>query len=135
MSSTRNRILFAMGGAVALLVLVALAVPLLVDVNRYKPQLEVAASTALEMDVRIGGRLSAGLLPSPSITVEDGHVLDTLGMDVASVRRTRCWFRLLPLLRGELRVSRVELTQPRLSIERDAEGGLNVERMSEHQAL
>jgi hypothetical protein len=79
--------------------------------------------------------VAAGLLPSPSITVEDGHVLDTLGMDVASVRRTRCWFRLLPLLRGELRVSRVELTQPRLSIERDAEGGLNVERMKRAAAL
>jgi AsmA protein len=87
------------------------------------------------MDVRVRGRLSAGLLPSPSITVEDGHILDTLGVDVASARRIRCWFRLLPLLRGELRPGRIELTQPQLSLDRDAEGRLNAARLERAVAL
>jgi len=135
MSRSLKRSLFALGGAVGLLVLVALAVPLVVDVDAYKPRVEGAASDALGMDVRIGGRLGMGFFPGFHVTVADVRVLDEQGVAVASARRTRLWIALFPLLHKELRLSRVELTEPRLSIERDPEGRFNVERLKKAAAL
>ena len=135
MSRTLKRILFITGGAVGLLVLVALVVPLFVDANRYKPRLEAAASDALGMDVRIGGRLGMGFFPGFHVTVEDGRILGEQGVAVASAKRARLWIGLLPLLRREFRLRRIELTQPRLSVARDPEGTFNVERLKKAAAL
>jgi hypothetical protein len=128
-SQKLKRILLTIGGAVGLLVLVALAVPLLVDVNHYKPRLEAAASDLLGMDVRVGGRLGLALFPSPCVTVEDGQVLGEQGVAVASAKQVSLWIELLPLLHREFRLRKVRLTQPRFSIERDSVGRLNVERL------
>jgi uncharacterized protein involved in outer membrane biogenesis len=129
-----KRILIALGGAVGLLAVVVLAVPLLVDVNRYKPQLEAAASDTLGMDVRIG-RLSVGLFPALHLGMEDARILDERGEAVASAKRTSLGIDLLPLLRRELRLRRIQLTQPRLSIERDSTGRVNVERLKKGAEL
>ncbi|MEK7349092.1 MAG: hypothetical protein AABZ94_09490 [Candidatus Eisenbacteria bacterium] len=56
-------------------------------------------------------------------------------MAVVSVKRARLWIELLPLLRKEFRLHRIELTQPRLSIERDTTGRFNVERLRKAGAL
>jgi uncharacterized protein involved in outer membrane biogenesis len=135
MSPTLKRILLVIGGAVGLLALLALAVPLLVDVNRYKPQLERAASDALGVDVRIGGRLGLRFLPGFHVTVEDGRILGGQGTQVASAERVSLWIELLPLLRREFRLRRIELTRPRLSIERDAEGRSSVEGLKTARLL
>lgn len=135
MSRSLKRILFTIGGAVGLLILVALAVVLLVDVNRYKPRLEAAASNALGMDVRLGGRLGVNFFPGFHVTMEDGRILSEHGVVVASAKRASLWIDLFPLLRKEFRLRRIELTQPRLSIERDPEGGFNVERLKKAAAL
>ena len=135
MSRSLKRPLFAIGGAVGLLLLVALAVSLLVDVNRYKSRLETAASDALGMDVRFGGRLGMGLFPGFHVTMEDARMLDEHAVAVASARRARLWIDLLPLLRREFRLRRIELMEPGLSIERDSEGRVNIERLRKSAAL
>jgi AsmA protein len=135
MSRLLKRIFFIVGGAVGLLLLVALAAPLVVDPNRYKPRLEAAASDALGMDVRVGGRLGVGFFPGFHVTVEDGRILDEHAVAVASAKKASLGIALLPLLRREFRLSRVELTQPRLSVERNPEGRFNVERLKKAAAL
>lgn len=135
MSRSLRRILFAIGGAVGLLVLGALAVSLWLDANAFKPRLERAASDALGMDVRVGGRLGMGFFPGLHVTMADVRVLGAPGVVVASAKEARLWIDLLPLLRRQLRLRRVELTQPGLSIERDAEGRFNVERLKRAAAL
>jgi uncharacterized protein involved in outer membrane biogenesis len=134
MSRSRKRLLLAIGGAVVLLVLVAVAMPLVVDFNAYKPRLEVVASDALGMEVRVGGRLGLGLLPGLHVTVEDVRILSEPGVAVASAKRASLWIDPLPLLRGEFRLRRIELTQPRLSVERDPAGRFNVERLKKAAA-
>jgi len=135
MSRSLKRILSIVGGAVGLLLLVAFTVPLFVDLNCHKPRLEAAASDALGMDVRVGGRLGMGFFPGFHVIVEDGRILDEQGVAVASAKRASLWIKLLPLLRKEFRLSRIELTQPRLSIERDTEGRPNLERLKKAAAL
>jgi AsmA protein len=124
---TLKRILFALVAVAGLLVLVASAVLLFVDVNRYKPQLEAAASATLGMDVRLRGRIGVAFFPSLHVTVGDGQVLGEQGATVASAKRAVLWVDWLPLLRREFRLNRVELTQPWLFIERDSEGRINLE--------
>lgn len=130
-----KRVLFTIGGAVGLLVLVSLALLLFVDANRYKPRLETAGSEALGLDVRIGGRLGVGFFPGFHVTVEDVHVLDKQGVAVASARKASLYVQLLPLLHREVRLSRIELRQPTLSIERGPEGRLSVEGLKKAAAL
>jgi uncharacterized protein involved in outer membrane biogenesis len=135
MPRTLKRILFSIGGAVGILVLVALALPLIVNVNRYKPQLEATASDALGMEVRVVGRVGMGLFPGFHLTLEDGRILDQHGGTVASAKRTKFYIELLPLFHKAFRLHRIDLTQPKLSIERDPEGRSNVERLKKAAAL
>jgi AsmA protein len=127
--SLKKRMWLAIGWGGGILVVFALCAPLLLDLNHYKKRLESSASDALGMDVRIGGRLGMGLFPGFHVTVEDVRLIGDQGTAVASARKIRLWIALLPLLRKEVRLSRVELMHPRLSIERGPEGTLNVGRL------
>lgn len=118
--------LLAAGGLVALLLLAAAAPFLFMDVNTLKPRLEAAASDALGMEVRIGGRLGIGLLPGFHIAVEDVRIRNR-GADVASAKESVLAIELLPLLHKELRIVKVEMKHPRISIEQDRDGKFNFE--------
>ncbi len=135
MSRSLRSILFIIGGAVALLILVLAVVPLFVNINRFKPRLEAAASDAVGMDVRIGGRLSMGFFPSPHVTAEGVRILGEQGVAIASVERAGFWINPLPLLRRDIRLRRVELRQPLLSVEVDSAGRSNIERLVKDAAL
>jgi uncharacterized protein involved in outer membrane biogenesis len=132
MSRSLKRILLIVGGAVGL---IALAGLLLADVDRYKPRLEQAATEALGMDVRIDGRLRVAFFPGFRVTVGSGRILGEQGVEVASVKQASLWVEPLPLLRRQILLRRIDLAQPRLSIERDVRGRLNVERLKQAAAL
>lgn len=126
MSKSLKIIFFAIGGLAALLVLVAVALLLFVDVNAYKSRLEAAASGALGMEVRVGGRLGIGFFPGLLVTLEDVHIRNR-GVDIASAKEARLGIDLLPLLHQEVRIGKIALRQPRISIERDRDGKFNFE--------
>ena len=120
-------ILFAVSGLVGLLVLLALALLFFVDANAYKPRLEAAASNALGMEVKVGGRLGFGFFPGLLITLEDAHIRNR-GLDLVSASEVRLDIDLLPLLHEEVRISEIALQQPRITIERDRDGMFNFEK-------
>lgn len=119
--------IFAVGGFVALLVLVAAALSLFLDNNAYKARLEAAVSDAVRMEVRVGGRLGINFFPGFLVTLEDVHIRNR-GVDVASAREVRLAVDFLPLLRQEVRVKRVRLQNPIISIERGRDGQFNFEK-------
>lgn len=135
MSRALKRWLFAVGGTATMLLLLAVVVCPLVDFAGCKPRLERVASNALGLDVRIGGRLGVGLLPGLHVTVEDARILNEQKVAIASAKRVGLWIGLFPLLRREFRVRRIELTEPMLSLERDARGRFNLERLRQAAAL
>lgn len=130
-----KRILVIVGGVAGLVVLVALIVPLVVGVDRYRPRLEAAAADALGMDVKVRGRLGIGFLPWFRVTIGDVHIRDAQGMSVASAKRVTAWIRVLPLLRREFRLSRLDLAELSLVAGRDEQGGLNLERLEKAAPL
>ena len=66
MSKSLKIILFTISGFVVILVLVAMVLHYFVDINSYKPRLDAAASDALGMEVRVGGKMGFRLLPGLS---------------------------------------------------------------------
>jgi uncharacterized protein involved in outer membrane biogenesis len=130
MTSTRRIALFAVGGLLALLILATAALVLFVDANDLKPRLEAAASDALGMEVRFGGRLGIGLFPGFHITVEDGLIRNR-GTDVVSAKESTLGIELLPLLRKELRIVKLGMKRPRISIEKGRDGKFNFETTEE----
>lgn len=122
--------LLAAGGVFALLILAAFALVLFVDVNAHKPRLEAAASDALGMEVRIGGRLGIGLFPGFHVTLEDVRIRNR-GKDVISAKDATLGIELLPLLHQEIRIVKIGMTRPRISIEQDRDGKFNFEAPEE----
>jgi uncharacterized protein involved in outer membrane biogenesis len=129
-----KRALFLAGGIVGLLVLVALALPFMIHIGSYKPRLEAAASDALGMDTRVGGRLSFGFFPTFHVVADGASIVGEQGSPVVTVERARLSVDLLPLVRKELRLRRIELVKPRLLVERDFDGRLNIEKLKKATA-
>lgn len=127
MSRSFKIILFAVSGLVGLLVFVAVALLLIVDANAHKRRLEATASGALGMEVRVGGRLGIGFFPGLLVTLEDVHIRNR-GADVASAKEAGLGIDLLPLLQKEVRIRKIALKYPRISIERDRDGKFNFEK-------
>ena len=73
-----------LGGAVAILLALAWAALAFVDVNRFKPRLESAASRAQGMHVRFAGWLHVRLVPRLELTAGNGSVLTRQGATVAT---------------------------------------------------
>ena len=130
MANKRKIALLATGGLFALLILAAVALVLFVDVNAHKPELEVAASDALGMEVRIRGNLGIGLFPGFHITLGDVRIRNR-GLDVASAKETLLGIELLPLLHKEVRIVKIGMKRPRISIEQDRDGKFNFEERKE----
>ncbi len=120
-------VLFVVGGFVGLLLVAATTVLLFVDANAYRPRLEAAASGALGMEVRVGGRLGVGFFPGLHVTLDDVHIRNR-GADVASAKEVRLGVDLLALFQKEVRLGKIALKQPRISIERDRDGKFNFEK-------
>ena len=113
-------------GLVGLLVLAVVAVVAFLDLDAFTPRFEAAASRALGLDVAVGGRLRIRLLPALLVTLNDVHIRRH-GEDIAASKQAALGLDALPLLRGEVRVSTIRLTDPRVSIVRSAAGALNYE--------
>lgn len=125
MSSSRKPILFAVGGAAAILVLVGVVVVLVLGVNA-KRHVQNVASDALGMEVHVGGRLGIGFVPSFHITMDDVQIRNR-GSEVASAAQASIGIELVPLLLMEVRMDSIELKHVRMTIERQREGKFNFE--------
>lgn len=126
MANRRQIALFAAGGIVALLLLAAVALVLFVDAGAIKPTLEAAFSDALGMEVRIGGKVGIGFFPGFHIAVEDVRIRNR-GADVVSAKKASLGIALRPLLHKEIRIVKVGMGQPRISIDQDRDGKFHFE--------
>lgn len=118
------------GALIGLLLLTAVALSFFLDINAYKPRFEAAISEIIGMEVKVGGHLGVDVFPRLLITLEDVHIRNR-GMEVATAKTASIGVGFLPLLRKEVRIDKVELDHPRISIERDRDGKLNFEKSEE----
>lgn len=125
MIARKKKVLFITTGIITLVVAIILA--LLLNINAFKPQIETAASNAAGMDVRIRGRIGIALVPGPGISLK-GVTVQNRGTDIVTIEKVRIGLKLIPLMRREVRISRVELVKPVFSIVRYKNGMFNLEK-------
>jgi uncharacterized protein involved in outer membrane biogenesis len=126
MTLKQKRILFVFGCVAALLVFAITALVLFIDVNVYKPRIEAAASDAMGMDFKIGGKMRIVLLPRFGVSLED-VVIKKGELDFLSAQRVRIGLKLLPLIKKEARISEFTIIEPKITIERYKNGKFNFE--------
>lgn len=127
MSKSIKIILFSVAGMIGLLILFSVALFFFVDAGLFKPRLEKAASEALGMEVRVAGRLGITFSPDLNVMLEDVRIRNR-GMEIASAKEAKLEISLLPLLHREVRIKRIGLQQPSISIQRDRDGRYNFEQ-------
>jgi AsmA protein len=126
MTLKRKKVLFITSGVI-ILVVFAIVLVLLLNIQAFKPQIEAAASTALGMDVRIKGRLGIALFPGIGISLKDISVRNG-GAEVVTVEKMKIGLELMALTRREIRITRIGLIKPVLSLVRYKNGMVNYER-------
>ena len=119
----KKTLLIAGGAALALLLLIFLV--LLFGGKALKPRIVATASKALGMDVRVRGGVGLSLFPALGVSVADIAVTAG-GSDVATVAKAKVGLKLLPLITGKVRISRMDLVKPAITIIRQKDGKLNI---------
>ncbi|MEN0000400.1 MAG: hypothetical protein AAF940_05900 [Pseudomonadota bacterium] len=106
------------GGLLVLVLVAALGAPLFVNFDDYRTQFEAEASRILGQPVTVDGRISASLIPFPSITLNELRVgaEDDPLMLASSLS---LYAELAPFLSGEIRIFDAQLNDPvvRLTLE------------------
>lgn len=125
MIAHKKKVLFITTGIITLAIILAL----LFEIRAFKPQIEAAVSNAVGMDVRIRGRLNVALVPGLGISMKDVSVRNK-GVDVITIQKMTIGFELIPLMRREVLIKRVELVKPVFSIVRYRNGMFNLEKRS-----
>ncbi len=134
MSKSLKNILFVIAGLIGLLILIAAVLILFMDTGVFKPRFEKAASEALGMEVRVGGRLGITFFPELHVRLDD-VLIQNEGIEVAAAKEAVLEIALLPLLRKEVRISRIELKRPRISMKRERDGKFNFEQREKAKRL
>src|SRR5580704_14621338 len=115
MSKTMQRVLLALAGAVVVLVTLGVWLgPRLLGAN-VRARLETDASSALGMQVEVGGRVALRFFPLLHVTLEDIRVRNR-GADVASIAAVQLGIELRSLLHKDLEFRSIEFKGAQITI-------------------
>jgi hypothetical protein len=129
--TTRN-----LAGAIAALVLLALAVPPLISMGRFHARIDQSMARALGRQVSIGA-VNLRLLPQPGFDLQRLVVADDPSFSAEPVLRAdevTAYLRLSSLWRGRLEIARLSLQNPSLNLARGPNGRWNVYALLERTA-
>ena len=123
----KNKPLLIVGGIVVILIVVILALPLFVNVNKFKPTLETDISTALGRQVTIGN-INLAIL-SGGVTIDDVAIADDPAFSRSSfltAKQVTAGVALIPLIFSQkLEVSSFTVTDPVVTLLRSSPGAWN----------
>ncbi|MBV9146285.1 MAG: AsmA family protein, partial [Acidobacteria bacterium] len=114
-------------GLVVLVVIAALALPAIINVNQYHDKIQAELQQKLHRQVQLGD-MKLKIIPF-SIRVADAQIGEdakfNTGRPFASASELAVSAKLLPLLRHEVEVNSVELVNPKIELVRNAQGVWN----------
>jgi len=123
--ANRKKTMILIGGGVILAVIVLVLLAFLFGPKVLRSRIEATASKALGMDVRVRGAVRVSFFPAFGASLADISVKDG-GSDVATVASVKMGLKLLPLITGRVRISRIEIVKPAVSIIRQKDGRLDI---------
>ena len=113
---------------VTLIVITAVALPLLFDPNDYKPQITELVKEQTGRDLKIPGEIELSVFPWLGIKLGKVELSNAKGFGkqaFAKIDSVDVRVELLPLLKKQVRIGRVELSGLKLDLQRNAEGSTN----------
>ncbi|WP_313953500.1 AsmA family protein [Accumulibacter sp.] len=133
---TAQRRPLLMAAVVAALLVLALAITIaLIDINRYKPEIEQAVKTHTGRTLLFKGDLGLSIFPKLAITLPASTLSARNGeAEFLSFTSARVAVALLPLLRQTLVVESIDVLQPRATVTRQGDGSLEVDDMFDEPA-
>lgn len=123
-----KKVAIGLGAFVALVVVVLLAAPLLIDAESFKPRIAAAIRDVTGRELAIAGPVKLRLLPSPVVEAADIKLSNMPGGKAASMveaKSLRLAVGVFSLLAGRLDVSELKLVEPRIALEVTADGRAN----------
>ena len=129
-SSLSKKLLIGGGSVVGLVVVAAVAAPLLVDANSYKPMIVSEVKAMTGRDLVIDGPISLSILPMPTVSVTGvkfSNVPGAKNPSMVEMKSVTVKPSLFGLLAGNIEVSEVTLIEPKIVLEINAEGKPNWE--------
>ena len=130
-------IAIVVGGLIVLVIVALLLIPLFVDVEKYKPQIEQAVAESTGRPFRLGGDLNLSLFPWAGVALSDVHLGNPSGFeekDFVSVKSFEVRVKLLPLLSKQVEVKKFVLDSPRVVLIKGKNGKGNWEGLGKPSA-
>lgn len=118
------------GGFVVLVIAALILIPLFVDVNKFKPEIEKQVASATGRDFAIEGDLKLSLFPWAGVALSNLRLGSPPGFkekDFVFVKSFDARMKLLPLLSRDIQVDRFVIEEPRIVLEKDKAGRGNWE--------
>ena len=125
------------GGLIVLIVAALLIIPIFVDVQKYKPEIEEQVAKATGRPFSIGGDLKLSLFPWARFAFSDLHLGNPPGFqekDFVSVKSFDVQVKLFPLLFKDIQVKRFVIEGPRIILEKAKDGRGNWEGIARGSA-
>src|ERR1700722_8434849 len=133
----RKHWLLITGGLIAIVLIALAALPFLIDVNRFRPQLEAQASAALGRDVKLGD-LSLSIL-SGKVVAKDIEIADDPAFSQSAflkAKSVKIGIKLLPLIFSrQLNLTGIVIDQPRINLLKATDGTFNFSTLGDGSHL
>jgi AsmA protein len=124
MNIAQNKILKIAGIVVAVLIVIAIAIPLFVNVNNYRPQIESSLSSTLGRPVKVGNlslSILTGSVEADQLSIADDPKFSS--SPFIQAKTLKVGVELLPLIFSKsLDVTNLRIDQPQISLLRDRDG-------------
>ncbi|HYA03800.1 MAG TPA: AsmA family protein, partial [Syntrophobacteria bacterium] len=118
------------GGLIVLIVAVLLVIPMLVDLQKYKPAIQDQVTKATGRPCSIGGDLRLSLFPWVGLAFSDLHLGNPPGFsekDLLDVKSFDAKVRLMPLFSKDIQIQRFVLDGVKVVLEKNKQGRGNWE--------
>ncbi|CAN2039515.1 AsmA protein [Candidatus Magnetomoraceae bacterium gMMP-15] len=103
-------------------------IPMVVDVQQYKPQIENKVSELTGCPVKVGGDIELSLFPWVGLSFSDFHLNNPNGFkekDFISIQSFDFNIKLIPLIFKDIQVKSFKLKGPRIVLEKAKDGRIN----------
>ena len=130
MKKLLKRTLFGIGLIVVLLIAAIIIIPQVVDVQKYKPQIEKAVIDATGRPFKLGGKLEVSVFPWVGVSLSDLSLGNPEGFEskvFVTVKAFEVRVKLMPLLFKKIEVKQFVMQEPKIFLTKLANGKTNWE--------
>ncbi len=113
------------GLLIVALVVVAVAILYSIDVNSYRDEITAEFKKATGRDLTIGGEIDLSISLSPAVVVEEVAIANAewgSRSQMVTLKRAEAQVELIPIITGDIRVTKLILVEPDILFETNADG-------------